>query len=205
MSYISFFGGVVIGVAGKIFVDYVWEGVSKKDGKISQTPSGNYRRTESEDTVRIKPAQDDKPIARLVMQKEIMHFNDLLEPLYMVSQGRLSSEDAVALLEEWEQRLFELTDADNVIRKWKIIVQDYKSAALDELKSIAVRWLNLLASFEISRDNHNEVQVNESVRRAYEESDRKALIDGEYMIVKSAAWFKKNDVIRRGILVRKDA
>lgn len=206
MEILSFIGGLVIGSAvTHVFENKMTEDKSAKNEKPSQSMTADSHATERKQETVPAPVQPVKPAARLVMQREIARFNDLLEPLHMISQGVFSLEDSLATLEEWERRLSELTDADNLIKKWETTVQDYENATLNEVSNIAVRWVNLLASFEISRDNHNEVQVNESVRCAYDEINKEPLVDGESMIVKTAAWFKKTDVIRRGILVRKDA
>lgn len=197
MSFLSFGAGLVIGA----FMTHVVE--SKRDRDVKSSKSSREESVSGgRSPVDTKPTQTVKPAARLIMQKEIIRFCDLLEPLYMISQKEFSLEDSLATLEEWEQRLSELADADNLIKKWESITGNYKDANIDEMINVAVRWMNLLASFEISRDDRNKVQVNEAIRCAYEENSKTPLVDGEHMIVKSAAWFKKTDVIRRGILVK---
>ncbi len=199
MDFGSLVGGLVIGALIGAVATHVME--NKTDTGPSQTPKENNING-SGSPVDIKPVQPVRPAARLVMQNEVDRFSDLLEPLYMISQKELSLEDSLSTLDEWERRLSELADGDNLIKKWETIVGNYKDANIDEISGIAVRWMNLLASFEISRDDRNKVQVNEAVRRAYEESSKALLVDGEHMIVKNAAWFKKTDVIRRGILTK---
>lgn len=204
MNILSFISGAIVGAAGT----YTVMSRAGKKEKPAQPPAGGGYTAGSRRTAEAGPVQstrtvqDTKPVARLVMQREIMRFNDLLEPLYMISQKAFSLEDSLATLEEWERRLSDLADADNLIKKWETTAGDYKGSGREEVSNIAFRWMNQLASFEISRDNRNEVQVNETVRRAYDGSGEEPLADGERMLVKSAAWFRKSDVIRRGILTK---
>ena len=197
MDFLSFVGGLAIGAV----VTHLAESKANTDAKPFQ-PSKDSPVSESKSPVDVKPAQPAKPAARLVMQREIARFCDLLEPLYLISTKAFSLEDSLATLEQWEQRLSDLADADNLIKKWESIAGNYKDADIEGISNIAIRWMNLLAAFEISRDDRNQVQVNEAVRHAYEEINKTPLVDGERMFVKNAAWFKKTDVIRRGVLTK---
>lgn len=145
-----------------------------------------------------------KPTARIVMRREISHFTKMLEPLYAVSQGQISQENALAVFSQWEMRIKALEDADKLVEKWKIFTSVIKEAGPEELNNTALRWLNQMASFGISRDERNAVQVNEAVKHAYYEKDGNSLVIGEYMLVETPAWFLDTNVICRGILTREE-
>lgn len=143
-----------------------------------------------------------KPTARMVMRKEIHHFTDLLEPLYFISKGQLSQNEALEVFEKWKIRIKTQENADKLLQKWEMFTGETEDAGLDALSDIAFRWLNQMASFGISRDDRDEVQVNEAVKCAYIENNGQTLIIGERMLIERAAWFLDTDVICQGILTK---
>ncbi len=154
-------------------------------------------------TILNKDSQDTKLTARMIMCKEFSKFTDLLEPLYLLSTKKLSFEDSFKILDEWEERINGLKSADNLTKKWQVISSGYRNFDLDEMSDIAFRWLNLLASFGISRDSKNEIQINETTQEAYDESNNDVLVIGKHMIVEKGAWFLNNKIILKGVLVNK--
>lgn len=143
-----------------------------------------------------------KPTARMVMRRETQAFTDLLEPLYSISQGQLSHEEALAVFEQWETRIKAMEDVDKLAEKWEMVTNGYRTARIEELNNTAFRWLNQIKSFGISRDSRNAVQVTETIKQAYIGNDETSLNIGDLMLVKTAAWFLDADVICQGILAK---
>lgn len=188
--------------AAKAITDIVGGKKDSERGSRKETsekyPVSERNQTASTDTKVLA----SKPTARIVMRKEIHHFTDLLEPLYAISKGQLSQNEALEIFEKWKIRIGAQESADKLSQKWEMFTGGIEDAGLDALSDMAFRWINQMASFGISRDVRDEVQVNEAVKCAYIESSGQPPIIGERMLIKRAAWFLDTDVICQGILTK---
>lgn len=188
--------------AAKAVIDIVGGKKDSECGSREETSTKYYVGGQNQTALADTKTLVSKPTARMVMRKEIHHFTDLLEPLYAIFKGQLSRNEALEIFEKWKIRIDAQENADKLSQKWEIFTNNIEDFGPDALSDIAFRWLNQMASFGISRDDRDEVQVNEAVKCSYIESDGQTPIIGERMLIERAAWFLDTDVICKGILAK---
>lgn len=201
---LALIGGVVVVVGGAVIIKKIIDtkNTTSKPEK-EETPLAPEAKMAAPQPVEEKAPAMAKPIARSVMRQNAKIFFDICEPIYQVSQKMYPPEDAVNVFEEWEQRIAGLPDSEKLVEKWGLICQGFNNANQEAIASIAYRWLNLLASYGISRDSKNEIQIYEKVDTMYDRDNGQPLVDGEYMLVKQAAWFLDGDIAFKGVLADK--
>lgn len=182
--------GIVIGAAGYFF--YRRQKMKDVSCDTRERPSETERTTETE------PIDNAKLIPEFAQCAK--NFEGVFEALYQVADG--TSENAVAVIADWNLRVKQIKDCPNFTKYWHSVFGTYKNLPQKELQSSTEEFIkNVVFASGISRDTNKECVVDPTTAQKYHAINGAELIAGANLRVAMPCWQLGTVILEKGILI----
>lgn len=127
-------------------------------------------------------------------------FTGLYEPLFMLSSGSLKRK--TGLLNDWDVRISNLDNIDNLKKIWDKIFLDFDSCEIEELRKKAENFIKFLFYCGVKRENIEDIIIDSKTYTKYSLLDDDIAEIGNKVTIKTPCWILNDDVIEKGIITK---
>jgi len=192
---------VIIGIVVIVFtVGYYLYKRRKKSPTICIDSARTEPNEKEKPSISEKPTVDVSKIPS-EFSKCAKYFIGIYEALYQVADG--SSEDELAVLADWNNRIEQIKDCPNFTNYWYSHFDSYKTLSQQELQNNATDILkNIIFECGINRDKQLECIVDENTSQRYYAMQGAELIIGDNLKIAMPCWQLDSIILEKGILTK---